>query len=174
MHDFKTDLLLPLVRGVHLGYEFMPRPKWGLELEARYRWAVRGYINCPMCRVLSSEDQRVLTLNLNAKFYLLKKTPGSGLYLGAYVREDRLLSPPDPVSGYDILPDYRLPIRDAQPFSKYLRSSVGILAGYKFVAWKRLVLEASMGLDWDYRWLFGDRYGMDWTGIPSLKAGYRL
>ena len=90
------------------------------------------------------------------------------------MRGDWRVSPPDPVFGYLIISEYRLSIRGVQPNKPHLRSSIGILAGYKFVAWKRLVLEASMGLDWDYRWLFGDRLEMDWNGIPSLKAGYRL
>lgn len=173
IQEIKTDLALPLVRGVHLGYEFMPDPQWGLELEARYRWAVEGYANCPVCEVLPSH-QRVLLLTLLAKFYLPNKRLGSGLYAGAYMREDWRMSPPSPISGYLIIPEYRLPIMGPQTDEMHLRSSIGVLAGYKFVAWKRLVLEASLGLDWDYRWLFGDRYGTDWTAIPSLKAGYRL
>ncbi len=57
VHEIKTDVVPPLVRGVHLGYEFMPDPQWGLELEARYRWGVEGYINCPMCDVLPSSQR---------------------------------------------------------------------------------------------------------------------
>lgn len=174
IHEIKTDLLLPFVPGAHLAYEFIPQKRLGVELEARYRWNVDGYDNCPLCCDPPPSRQRVLTFNLNAKFYLLRKNPGSGLYAGAYIREDWRVSPPDPESGYLSIPEYRLPIREAQLNERNLRNSIGLLAGYKFLLWKRWALEASMGLDWDYRWLFGDRLERDWTGIPSLKAGYRL
>lgn len=174
IHEIKTDLLLPtLAKGAHLAYEVVLEKKWGLELEARYRWGVEGYINCPTCDVLPSR-QRVFTFNLNAKVYFLDNPPGVGPYAGAYLREDWRVSPPDPVFGYLIIPEYHLPIWEAQPDEPHLRRSIGLLAGYKFLLWKRWTLDACMGLDWDYRWLFGDRRGMDWTGIPSLKAGYRL
>lgn len=178
IHEVKTDILMPMVSGVHVGYEFIPEKRWGLELEARYRWKVPGYQSgtCSRCdQPLVFSDNNVLTINLSAKFYLPKNASGSGVFAGLYAREDLLLSSPDPTFGYDHIPEYYLPIREAQPLTRYLRSGIGILAGYKFIAWKRLVLEASMGMDWDYRWIFANqRNGFDWSGIPSLKAGYRL
>ena len=179
IHEIKTDLLLPLVvNGAHLAYEFIPQKRLGVELEARYRWGVDGYYynfyNCFECIEMRTSAQKVLTLNLNTKFYFLKNYGGSGAYAGAYVRGDWRLSRRDPAYEYFSIPDYYLNVRSQQPQNRNLRNSIGLLAGYKLLFWKHWTLEASMGLDWDYRWLFGDRTKMEWNGIPSLKAGYRL
>ena len=176
IHEIKTDLLLPFVPGGHLAYEFIPEKRLGIELEGRYRQNLEGYYPypCNTCEIISQNDQKVLTLNVNAKFYVSKNSGGRGAYVGAYVREDWRLGARESTSQYQFLPEYSISIRP-QPIQKImLRNSIGILAGYKFLFWKHWTLEASMGLDWDYRWLFGDRIEMDWNGIPSLKAGYRL
>ncbi len=186
IHEIKTDLLLPFVPGGHLAYEFIPEKRLGVEVEARYRWNVNGHYSnegpiSPPCPTTECEslplfllNQKVLTINISAKFYLLKKRSGSGPYVGAYVREDWLLSRRDPVYAYLYLPEYYVNDRIQPVQSSNLRNSIGLLAGYKFLFWKHWTLEASMGIDWDYRSLFGDRTEMDWAGIPSLKAGYRL
>lgn len=132
------------------------------------------FYNCFDCDAPNDVDQKVLTLNLNAKFYFLKNSSGSGPYAGAYVREDWLLSRRSSVDARLYIPEYYVNNQFRPVQSRSLRSGVGILAGYKLLLWKHLTLEASMGLDWAYRWLFGDRLEMDWNGIPSLKAGYRL
>lgn len=178
IHEVKTDVLMPIVPAIHVGYEFIPEKRWGLELEARYRWKVQGYrsTNCFECdKPPLASDQNVLTINLNAKFYLPKNASGGGAFVGLYVREDILLSRFRQDSTDFYIPEYYIDERVQPLQSNNLRSGIGILAGYKFIAWKRLILEASMGMDWDYRWIFANqRNSFDWSGIPSLKAGYRF
>ncbi len=187
IHEIKTDVLLPLVvNGAHLAYEFIPEKRLGVELEARYRWNVNGHYSnegpisapCPSIECeypLFIRQQKVLTININAKFYLMKKRSGSGPYAGAYVREDWLLSRRDRGYEYLYIPEYYLSGQSQPVQNRNLRNSIGLLAGYKFLLWKHWTLEASMGLDWDYPSLFGDRSNdVDPSGIPSLKAGYRL
>lgn len=175
IHEVKTDILIPMVSGVHVGYEFIPEKRWGLELEARYRWKVEGWplVVCAGCDP-PLVYQKVVTFNMNTKFYFPCKADGSGAYVGGYLRMDQLLSPLNASSSL-FIPEYYVNEQVRPIQNKSLRSGIGILAGYKFIVWKRLVLEASMGMDWDYRWIFANqRNGFDWSGIPSLKAGYRL
>ena len=178
IHEIKTDLLLPFVPGAHLAYEFIPQKRLGVELEARYRWDVDGFYDrpnsCGGCNELTRVGQKVLTLTLNAKFYFLKNKAGSGAYAGAYMREDWQISRRDLAYEYFYIPEY-FDGKAGPSQSRSLRSGVGVLAGYKFVLRQRWTVEASLGIDKNYRWLFGERSkGEELAGIPSLKAGYRL
>jgi hypothetical protein len=178
IHELKADVLLPFFQGAHLSYEYIPNGKLGIEFEARYRWGVDGrYVNPPenldpaIFWEYKDAPQKVLTLSLAGKYYPLKSKNGSELFLGAYLRNDLLVSKKDNIYKVLLVPEYSSAHQD----DRRLRNGFGALAGYKYVFGEHWVIEIGAGFDVNLDVMFNsDNDELDFACIPTLKAGYRF
>ena len=181
IHEIKTDVVLPFVDIAHLSYEFNPEGRFGVEANVWYSWAEEGNYFVPPTSTFYEDEgiavptkQQVLIYTIAGKHYFFKKGNGTGLYLGGYLRQDVRVSHPDDRYDYLVLYTYSSPGENILN-KQTLRSALGALAGYKCLIGKRLIVEAGIGIDVDLLQGLESRNAyINWTGIPSLKAGYRF
>ena len=177
-HEAKMDFLIPFFKGIHFAYEYMPNVKSGVELSIMYRWGIDGayaitpYPQSPEPETFFIEaEQTTLILTLAGKYYIAENQKADGLYTGAYFRNDILVT--REIDLYDILtlPEYN----HKKQSSRYLRTGLGILLGYKLYIRTNFLVDASMGFDANLFTVFDTKKRtIDLAGIPTLKAGYRF
>lgn len=183
LHELKTDLVLPFVSIAHLGYEFIPRSRLGIETNMWYSWAEKGNYYIPPISMHPEAigtsiptKHQVLVATIGAKYYFFNKRNGTGLFLGGYLRQDILTSHPDKRYEYLFLNNYGYPNYNQGIYKKgLLRFGLGALAGYKYLIGQHLLLEAGVGVDWPIFYKANPNIvATDWFGIPMIRAGYRF
>ncbi len=187
VHEVKTDVLMPFIKGAHLSYECIPTGQFGFELEARYRWDVRGEYRIgppnstnPLIdyhTYFIDADQQALTLTFAIKYYFLNEHDGNGLYAGAYLRNDILTTRKIDFHETLVVPEYEYNTtgKPEEQGERHLRNGLGILSGYKFMLAEHFFLEFALGFDLNMdTWFRSENRKAEVACIPTLKAGYRF
>ncbi len=178
-HELKTDLVVPFFKIAHLSYEFIPANYLGVEANLWYRWGLEGNYQIPPMTTFYEDVgtfipalQQVFIATVAAKYYFLRPAPASGAYLGGYLREDVLTTQRDGSYAYLFVDQYGGGQANNlnRQHNRQLRLAAGLMAGYKRLIGKHVLVEAGLGFDLS---LIKKLYE-DWAGIPMVRIGYRF
>lgn len=176
-HEVKSDIRTfwrtdSYLNSAILFYEYIPQPSKGIELDVGYYsdieqipdTAGRGVFP----RVYSDFKRQYTKIGITTKFYFSKKQNATGLFLGLYnayqietYRE----------AGYE---EEYLRVYKEKPEVFTLQSiTLGGTIGYKWLVWKRLIVEGQIRFGPDILSSFRDKvYTGDGDGF--IKLGYRF
>lgn len=183
-HEIKTDLFLPpVIKIVHLAYEYSPNGRLGFEGGLFFSWGhdilgipPEGYDPNTPCDCYFEVYRPRLNngiIQISGRYYFFEKQSSAGLYGGLFLLRSFEIWRE---KTYDKLYEERVG-EPPVPFMKENHFGIGIQVGYKWLFFKKnILLEPNMGIDYDPRrsvnqaFLGGPRVYI----VPTIKLGYRF
>ena len=169
-HEVKFNGAYASINIYHLSYEFIPKEKFTLEASLIYQLSnvyIDTSTNTPLYLYNGLEfDQHYARFLLSGRYYFIPNHGADRLFIGSYL-EYKTQTYRDPEYDDLYLKKYgRMPSLDTPDFG------IGIMAGYKQLFWKRLVLETWIGMSLDLD-SFNQGY-ISSSGHFAINVGYRF